>query len=276
MSAGAGLQADVALEAGSVVQLMKGFCQDWLNRADPAVCEAIMRSDYEVHIGGIVLSGLREYVPATLGQLQDFRGLLITVHELFTNGSEIALRFTEHGASVRAGGNAAAWRGIALFWTDGTMLVRNVTEEDYASRRRQLTSGISDPVEEPAVAPWSTQPTATDPEAENRVRSWLEAGGLSGVGRGNLVMDNGDDDDAGPILHVDSTTVTELFSAGNAVGFRVLENGAYRGGLGLPEALIGKPGSLSTVGMVRVGPEGRISGHVVRDRAGLRRLLSRA
>lgn len=273
MNAGAGMESAVALEAGSVVQLMKGFCQDWLNRADPAACQAIMHSDYEVHIGGVVLSGLREYVPATLGQLQDFRGLLITVHELFTNGSEIALRFTEHGASVRAGGNTAAWRGIALFWTDGNMLVRNVTEEDYASRRRQLTSGISDPVEEPAVAPWSTQPTPADPAAESRVRSWLEAGGLSGVGRGNLVIDDGDD--AGPLLNVDSTVVAELFSAGNAVGFRVLENGAYRGGLGLPGALIGTPASLSTVGMVRVGPEGRISGHVVRDRAGLRRLLSR-
>lgn len=270
----AGPQPYAALEAGAAVNLMKGFCQDWLNRADPAACEAIMHSDYEVHIGGIVLSGLQEYVPATLGQLQDFRGLAITVHELFTNGSEIALRFTEHGASLRAGGNAAAWRGIALFWTDGSLLVRNVTEEDYASRRRQLTAGVSDSVGEPAVAPWSTQPAAADLEAETRVRTWLEAGGLSGTGRGGLVFDNGVD--AGPILTVDSTTVLDLFSAGESVGFHVLEYGGYREGLELPEALVGSPCSLSTVGMVRVGQDGRISGHLVRDRAGLRRSLSRA
>jgi hypothetical protein len=256
------------------VSLMRGFCQDWLNRADPAACNAIMTDEYEVHIGGIVLPGLSSYVPATMGQLEDFAGLTITVHELFTNGSEIALRFTEHGASLRAGGNQAAWRGIALFWTDESRLIRNSTEEDYASRRRQLTGAAPDEIESPAVAPWSTMPVAASATAEQQVRDWLTGGGIANSPAGNLVFDEGSDD--AHILDVDSVVILDLISAGPLVGFRIAEAGRYRDGLGLAESSIGSPATLSSMGMVELQPDGQITGHLIRDRAGLRRALTHA
>ena len=255
------------------VSLMRGFCQDWLNRADPAACNAIMANEYEVHIGGIILPGLDAYVPATMGQLEDFAGLNITVHELFTNGSEIALRFTEHGASIKAGGKEAAWRGIALFWTADSRLIRNATEEDYTSRRRQLTGTSPDSIERPAVAPWSTVPVASSAWAEQQVRGWLVSGGLANSPAGTLIFDEGNDPES--ILDVDSVEILDLFSAGPFVGFRIIETGRYRGGLGLPGTSIGTPARLSSVGMVQVRLEGQVTGHVIRDRAGLRRVLTR-
>lgn len=259
------------VETDRSIKLMRAFCQDWLNRADGSACTAIMVPDYEVSIGGIVLSGLAEYVPATLGQLTDFAGLQITVHELFSNGDQIALRFTEHGASLKAGGNSAAWRGIALFWTDGTLLLRNVTEEDYTSRRSQLSSGVSNVVDSPAVAPWSTAVLSPVASAEAAVRSWLKEGGLTGPA---VVFDDGSDHAS--ILDVDSTAIVELFSAGEQVAFRVIQTGSYSSGLGLADSAVGAPAQLSVVGMVRVHPDGTVTGHAIRDRAGLRRALSRS
>jgi hypothetical protein len=220
------------------VSLMRCFCQDWLNRADPTACTAIMTDEYEVNIGGIVLPGLASYVPATMGQLEDFVGLNITVHELFTNGSEIVLRFTEHGASIKAGGNQAAWRGIALFWTDSRRLIRNATEEDYTSRRRQLTGTSPDPIDGPAVAPWSTMSASASAAAEQQVRDWLAGGGIAGSPAGSLVFDEGTD--SAPILDVDSVEILDLFSAGSSVGFRIVETGRYQDGLGLPESATGR------------------------------------
>lgn len=261
------------IAADRTVALLRSFCQDWLDRADAEVPARIMSAEYEVQIGGIVLAGLGEYVPATLGQLEDFRGLQITVHDLISNGSQLALRFTEHGASQKAGGNAAAWRGIALFWSDGIRLVRNVTEEDYTARRRQLSAGVADVIDPPATAPWSTPIVGANAGAEQTVRDWLAAGGLTDEAS-ELVVDDGAHSTA--ILDVTSTAVLDLFSSGDCVAFRVVESGGYRDGLGLPPAAQGASGSLSSVGFVRVAADGAIRGHVVRDRAGLRRALSRA
>ena len=250
---------------------------DWLNKANADVCRQIMSAEYRVEIGGIVLSGLAEYVPATLQQLRQFPGLEIVVHEVISNGAQMALRFTEHGGSTQ--GNYAGWQGIALFWSDGSVLVRNVTEEDYTSRRRQLGSGAPDLLDDALFEPWLTKPQAPNPEAEKRVRDWLEAGGLSvrdaSESDAMLTWDEGAADSA-PILNVKSTIVLDLFSAGDTVAFRVVESGGYHDGLDLPDQQLGKSGSLSSVGILRADGTSGITGHIVRDRAGLRRALSRA
>lgn len=263
---------EVGVGAAPTVRLLQRFCEDWLNRADARVCPEIMRQDYSVQIGGIVLDGLAAYVPATLGQLEQFAGLRIVVHDLVSNGQQLALRFTEHGPSSRDGGRQAAWRGIALFQVENGLLVSNITEEDYFSRRRQLADGVRDSIPSPLPDAWSTAVASADASAERRVRDWLLGGALSSSDAG-LVCDAGDDNL--PLLEVESTRVTELFSAGAAVGFRVQERGGYRRGLGLPEDRIGQSGMLSTVGLVRVAADGSIAGHLVRDRAGLRRALTR-
>jgi hypothetical protein len=253
-------------------ELMRGFCVDWIDSADQSVCDRIMAPGYVVDIGGIVLAGRDQYVPATAGQLALFPGLQITAHEIFTDGDRIALRFTEHGATADDPQKTAAWRGIALFWIENGVLARNVTEEDYYTRRAQLSgdAAVVD-IQAPAVAPWSTQAAAPVPATEQTVTEWLTAG-LSIGSPSRIVFDDGVSERA----HIaqPSVEVIDIFSAGTHVAFRALSTGRYSGGLGLPAAAEGLPASLSMVGMVTVDDDTSITGHVITDRAGLRRSLS--
>jgi hypothetical protein len=245
---------------------------DWLNRADPAACAEIMHPGYSVLIGGHTLSGRdEEYVPATLGQLHRFPGLLISVAQLFTDGVSVAMRFTEHGAAAD-GGQPAAWGGIGLFVTEGARLSRNVTEEDYLARRRQLARGESDPVDAPAAAPWAVAAQTGDPAAEGAVRAWLSGGDLACGGA--VVLDDGWTGAPTPaLLDVTDVHIGELFSAGRDVAFSARLTGTYRGGLPDTGAGLGRIATVSVVGMVTVDPGGAISGRVIRDRVGLRRAV---
>jgi hypothetical protein len=255
-----------------LVALMRRFCVDWLDRADPEAPREIMAADYAILIGGHTLAGRDAgYVPGTLAQLRRFPGLLITVHELFTTGEQVAMRFTEHGPSESDGGQAAAWGGIGLFWWDGSRLTRNVTEEDYHSRRRQLAQRRSDPVEAPAPAPWAATPAAPDAAAEEAVRAWLTGGDLADGG--GVVLDDGwTGRPTPPLLDVRDVRIEELFSAGGRVAFHVVQAGRYLGGLPDTAGAEGRDAQMSVVGMVAVDG-GRVSGRVVRDRVGLRRAV---
>lgn len=253
-------------------ELMRGFCVDWIDSADESVCDRIMAPEYVVDIGGIVLAGRDQYVPATAGQLALFPGLQITAHEIFTDGDRIALRFTEHGATADNVQKTAAWRGIALFWIENGVLARNVTEEDYYTRRAQLSGGTAVlDVQAPAVAPWSTQSVAPAPEAEQVVAGWLTAGSLTERPSG-IVFDDGVTESAQ--ITNPTVEVLEIFSAGAHVAFRAVSTGRYAGGLGLPAAAEELTASLSAVGMVTVHQDNSITGYVITDRAGLRRSLS--
>lgn len=256
-----------------LVGLMRRFSVDWLSRADPSVCAEIMDPNYSILIGGHTLAGRDDsYIPATVAQLERFPGLLCTCHELFTDGERVAMRFTEHGPSVADDGRPAAWTGIGLFWWDGTRLVRNVTEEDYHARRRQLAERCSDPVGGPAAAPWAAAPVAEDPAARAAVLSWLRAGDFAGA-----VLDDGWTGQPTPaLLEVTDVRVGELFGAGRNVAFQVVQSGRYRGGLPDTDGAEGREAVMSAAGMVTVDPAGTITGHVVRDRVGLRRAVRAA
>lgn len=245
---------------------MRRFAVDWLGRADPSACAEIMDPGYAILIGGHTLDGRDDaYIPGTLAQLRRFPGLLLSVQDLWTDGDRVALRFTEHGPSEADGGQPAAWTGIGLFDWNGTRLTRNVTEEDYHSRRRQLAERTSDPVESPAPAPWAAQPEPADPAAERSVREWLAAGDLAPA-----VLDDGwTGRPTPPLLDVTRVEVGELFSAGPRVAFQAVQHGRYLGGLPGTQGREGREASMSVVGMV--GPDGR--GRVVRDRVGLRRAV---
>jgi hypothetical protein len=253
-----------------LVGLMRRFALDWLGRADVDTCAEIMAADYSILIGGHTLAGRDDaYIPGTLAQLHRFPGLLLSVQDLFTDGDRVAMRFAEHGPSEADEMAPAAWSGIGLFWWDGEKLTRNVTEEDYHSRRRQIVERASDPVESPAPAPWAAEPQAADPAAEAVVRTWLERGSLEGV----VVDDGWTGQPTPPLLDVTHVEVGELFSAGDRVAFQVVQTGRYLGGLPGTDGREGREASMSVVGMVTAGADGTVTGRAVRDRVGLRRAV---
>lgn len=248
-----------------LVRLAQQFTLDWLNRADADVPARIMRPDYLVHISEIELAGPAAYTRATVGQLRQFPGLMLTVHEVLTDGHRLCLAFTEHGGSARHDGRAAAWAGIALFDWDGERLAENWTQEDYYARRRQLADGRPDVIAAPAVAPWTTSPRPANPAAEATVRDWLAAPTF-----GAVRLDDGSQHE--PAIIVEAAEIHRLFSAGDRVAFAASWSGRYRGGLaGVAEDR--QPATLGIAGVLTVRENAVLAGTLVTDRLGLRRSL---
>ena len=255
-----------------LVSLVRRWAVDWLSSADPSVCREIMTPEYGILIGGYHLDGRDAYIAGTVKQLNRFPGLGLTIHELISSGDRVALRFTEHGAAQKLQWRQAAWSGVALFRWNGRQLTECFAEEDYYSRRRQLASGRSDPIEPPATAPWNTAAADPDPVAEEVVRSWLAQGDLSSVDLDDAWM--GHD----VSVHFEDVTVelNELFSAGTKVAFHGVCRGRYMGGLDDVDAAHGQRASLHVAGIVTVGRGEVAGGRVIRDRLGLQRALSGA
>ncbi|MGD9986546.1 ester cyclase [Pseudonocardia sp.] len=246
-----------------LVALMRRYVNDYTNRHDTSVCAEIMEPDYTLRMGPHEVAGRDElYIPAARKQFTEFPGLCLTVHEIVTNGERLAMRFSEHGRSVRHDGAAAVWTGLGLYRWNGRKLVDNFVEQDYLSRRRQLAGGPTAVVEAPATAPWDTVALAPDPTAELAVREWIAAD------EGGATVD-----DSGPLLADGSSQVDDLFSAGPDVAFRVTRTGTYSGGLDVDPAMVGRRATLHMVGLVRVEGGRVVGGHVVRDRLGLTRSL---
>ena len=257
------------MEVHPLGAVMRRFTVDWLDRADPSVPPEIMAPDYTIVIAGVEMVGRDAYLEATTAQLARFPGLAVTVHDaIYAPDGHAALRFTEHGASVRGG--SAAWRGIGLFHVEGGVLVHNACEEDYLGRRRQLLAGDADAVDPPMVAPWTAPVTDPDPDAEKAVRDWLETGASPHPG---LVIDDGRSTAA--LVEEAAVEVTALFAAGCRVAVHAVMRGRYAGGLPDLDASPGAEVSMGLAGLVDVAADGTITGHVVRDRLGVHRALSR-
>ncbi|MCD2186756.1 nuclear transport factor 2 family protein [Actinomycetospora soli] len=248
--------------------LMRSFVVDWLDRADPTVPPQIMAPEYAIDIAGVQMPGRDAYLEATTGQLARFPGLTVTVHDaLYTTDGRAALRFTEHGASARGG--AAAWRGIGIFRAEHGVLVHNATEEDYLGRRRQLLGGTPDPVDPPMVAPWTEPPADPDDDAGKAVRAWLDAGAPT---RPGITYDDGRTH--ADLLDHPSVEVDALIVAGRRVAVHGVARGIYAGGL--PD--VGSSAREVTLGvaaLLDVAADGTLTGHVVRDRLGVHRALTR-
>lgn len=257
--------------APPVVGQVRRWSVDWLNGQHPQVCEQVLAPEYTLRIGGYLLGPRETYVPATMAQLSRYPGLVVTTHQVVTDGDRVALWFSEHGASVRLGGRAAVWTGVALFRWDGTALSACFAEEDYYGRRRQLDSGRPDAVLPPAVAPWDEPSQPADPVAEGVVRSWLSGPDLRAA---PVVCD---DEHTGPsaerLLDVATCEEHELFSAGDWVAFHVAQTGSYVGGLDGLDELVGRQTVLELAGLVRVENGCVVGGRVVRDRLGTARAL---
>ena len=256
------------------VALMRRYVVDYTNRHDTSVCAEIMEPDYVLRMGPHVVAGRDEaYLPAARAQFEQFPGLGLTVHEIVTDGTRLALRFSEHGASRRHDGAAATWTGLGLYRWNGARLTDNSVEQDYLARRRRLGAGEPGTVPAPAIAPWDTAAVAADPVAERVARDWIAAG-LPGDAVG---YDDGGPGSAGPVLAGTEVVVDDLFSAGSAVAFRLTCTGTYVGGLDdVTRAPTGSPATLHAVGLVHTADDRVVSGHVVRDRLGCARGLARS
>lgn len=254
------------------VALMRRYVVDYTNSHDLSVCDEIMEPDYVLRMGPHVVAGRDEaYKPATRRQLDQFPGLGLTVHQIVTNGERLALRFSEHGASVRHGGAPAVWGGIGLYAWNGRRLTANRVEQDYLARRRQLAEGAPDVAPPPALAPWDTEAQAPDPAVERAARSWAEAG-VPAVGE--VVLDDGRD--AAALVEPETVVIDDMFTAGDRAAVHVTVSGAFRGGLPGADEHVGAPATLHAAALVTVAGGRVVAGDEVGDRLGLVRALTPA
>jgi hypothetical protein len=262
--------ADTPVE---VLALARRWVVDYFNRQDAGVCAQFITPDYALRIGETVFSGRDEqWLPAVDKQFQTFPGMGMTVHQVLLGSDRVALLFSEHGASGGTGGRVAVWSGVGIYRSNGTKLCGCVAQEDYMTRLRQLKSGVADPVEPPAAAPWDTPALPADANAEAVVRRWLAQSWPIDAGSA-VRCDDEHITDKRLVFEVAAIEITELFSSGAQVAFHVCQSGVYRGGLPGIEARSDVTSVLHCNGIVRVQDGQVVSGRVIRDRIGLRTAL---
>lgn len=255
-------------------RLLRGFATDFLTAHDVTAVTGIMDPAYRLSIGGHVFDGRdASYLPATSAQLDLFPGLVVTVHDVVLAPDAVAMRFTEHGGSTGHAGNAAAWGGVTLFRIERGRLREGWAEEDYFARKRQLKSGICDPILPPHAAPWDQPCEHADPETENAARAWLEKpDALLYSPCVEEICAEGPS--FGSLIEPMAVTVDRLFSAGMRAGFHLALVGRYAGGFAdVDKALVRTPVVLRLAGLIdlRDGSVARVQ--VSADRLGLHRAL---
>ncbi|GGA51859.1 ester cyclase [Sphingomonas psychrolutea] len=253
--------------------LLRGFAIDFLTSHDGAEVGRIMDPAYRLLIGGFLLDGRDDsYFPATAAQLAQFPGLCVTVHDAIIGTDHVAMRFTEHGASVRDEGRVAAWSGVTLFRIADGRLAEGWAEEDYFARKRQLKSGHCDPIRVPGAAPWDQPALASDAHVEAAVRNWLA--------RPSFIFDPVVDEIVigGPgfaaLLDPSEVKINALFTAGPRAAFHLDLVGTYCGGFDdLDKATVGQAVRLRLAGMVDIENGAIVRAQISGDRLGLHRSL---
>lgn len=239
-------------------ELMRIYCDDYTTAGDLSVVPSIIHPSYRFTMSGSTLDyeGYVAMVESALGD--HFPDLGLVVHDLFSNGNRIALRFSEHATWTN--GNRATWMGISMYRTaDDGRLSECLVEQDFYGRRQQLSSGVPDPLPPAMDEPWGAEQAAEDPVAVETARAWALKAPL-------------------PIpVSAEEVVVEDAFGAGDKVALRLRADGAYRGGLfGIPEDAVGTPSWIHVNTISHVG-EGRVIGSwAVSDRFGLRNRLKEA
>jgi SnoaL-like polyketide cyclase len=259
---------------GTSARLLRGFATDFLTAHDVRVVEAIMDPAYRLSIGGHVFDGRdTAYLPATAAQLDQFPGLVVTVHDVILGTDAVAMRFTEHGVSLKQPGRAAAWGGVTLFRIEGGRLHRGWAEEDYFARKRQLKNGVCDAILPPHPAPWDAPCEAPDPETERIARAWLEKPDAPLCASGFEEI-RAEGTRFGALIEPTGVTINQLFTAGNRAAFHLDCAGRYAGGFDDIDATrIRTPVVLRMAGLIDVS-DGKVTrAQVSADRLGLHRAL---
>ena len=255
-------------------RLLRGFATDFLTAHDVSAATRIMDPAYRLSIGGHVFDGRdTSYLPATSAQLDLFPGLVVTVHDVMLAADAVAMRFTEHGVSTGHAGNAAAWGGVTLFRIEQGRLSEGWAEEDYLARKRQLKSGICDPIPPPHAAPWDQPCEAANVVTEHTARAWLEK--PDALLYSPFVEEIcAEGPSYGSLIEPMTVTVNRLFSAGTRAAFHLALVGRYTGGFAeIDKALVRTPVVLRLAGLIdlRDGAVARVQ--VSADRLGLHRAL---
>ncbi|HEU5152919.1 MAG TPA: nuclear transport factor 2 family protein [Iamia sp.] len=239
------------------VALMRRYCIDYTNSHDQSLYPELFTDDYVVRINGVGLPQATAYAQAVADLFAEAPGLGLTVHELVLNGDRLCMRFSEHAAFPAPDGRRlAAWSGIGLYQWDGERLTGNHVEQDFASRRAQLASGVPQPLEPPHLDPWmTTVPVAPVPEAEAVARQALVDDRLLDAAAVRV------DDGAGPLaVAPEEVVVNDIFSAGRRVAIHATCRGAYRGGVpGLDDDARGRPAELQVAALVLVADDGTLA-----------------
>ena len=252
-------------------RLLRGFAVDFLAAHNLAAVEGIMDEAYRLSIGGHLLDGRdHQYLPATAAQLDLFPGLCVTVHDVVLSPDAVAMRFTEHGVSVRDN-RASSWGGVTLFSIEGGKLRNGWAEEDYLARKRQLKTGMVDAIASPHPAPWDQPVRAPDPASDRTLARWLADPPALLVGAEEISA-------GGPrlaeLISPSSLEVDIAFSAGCSGAFHGVLVGSYGGGFAdVAAARLGAGIRLPIAGIVDI-EDGRIArAQICGDRLGLYRSL---
>jgi predicted ester cyclase len=166
---------------------MRRYCDEFVNAQDPSMCATLMSDDYVLHLAGREFVGRATgYEPAVGPLFEQFPDLAITMHEILTDGSRLATRFTLRGTSTRHGGNRSAWGGVAIYTWDGERFTSVWVEEDHHLSGAQLRSGqLEVPVQHPGPAdPWSAEALPGTGGATEVATRWLCSGGEGRLGDG--------------------------------------------------------------------------------------------
>jgi predicted ester cyclase len=255
-------------------RLLRGFAVDFLTSHDLSAVEGIMDPAYRLTIGGHIFEGRDQvYLPAAAAQLDQFPGLVVTVHDVLLAPDAVAMRFSEHGVSGRNPGRAAVWGGITMFRLMHGRILHGWADEDYFARKRQLTTGVCDAVKSPHPAPWDFPVETSDPLSLDATRRWLgNPRAFAGPGVEQICAE-------GPafaeLIIVDEFRVDVMMSAGARVVFRAISHGRYAGGFAdIDGSLVGQSIDLSTMGIVTVRGNEVCDVQIVFDRLGLFRSLA--
>lgn len=253
-------------------RLLRGFAVDFLTSHDVAAVEWLMDPAYRLSIGGYVLDGRDDgYLPATAAQLDLFPGLCVTVHDTIVGTAGVAMRFTEHGVSMREK-VASTWGGITLFRMSGGRLSHGWAEEDYFARKRQLKSGECNAILPPHPCPWDAPAMPPSDQTERAARTWANDPALLCGDEVEQIASEGPRFEA--CILPRSITVSHLFSAGNRAALHLVCSGEYAGGFAeIDEAQIGTPVELRVAAMLDVTDGRVIRAQLSADRLGLQRAL---
>ncbi len=254
--------------------LLRGFAVDFLTCHNVAAVETIMEPDYTLNIGGHVFSGRDDsYLPATAGQLEQFPGLCVTVHDTVIGPESIAMRFTEHGASNRHGGLLSTWGGVTLFRIKNGRLHEGWAEEDYFARKRQLASGVCDIVKAPHPAPWDAPCEAADAAVETVACQWL-ANPASWSDASLIDEISAEGPRLNDLISIEAVDIEYLFSAGRRGAFHLKCTGTYKGQFDdIDPARIGQEVEIRLAGIFDVAGDNIARVQVTADRLGLHRSL---